>query len=418
MNMIMGKNTFAFGENAGGNNNMLVVGASGSGKTESAIKPNLLHLLGQTNFAVADVKGQLEKEFKRLYLRHGYRAQSVDLINPQESELGYNPLDYVNSEQDVIALAHRLVYASHNRETSKTDPFWNLMAELLLSAMIGAVIAHEDEKMQTLDRVMKYVSEVTVGEGPIDIILRMIESEYGSDHFAVRQYRKLRQLCGAERTFACVVASLQSVLARYDTEDMRLFFHKKNKIDFSAFTTASKNILFVKTSDTDEVLYPLANILFGQMIDLLCHQADATKVGRLPIPLQFIMDDFGTMVKLDNMGRISSTVRSRNISLLLVCQSIQQLTEGYEKEGQTIISNCDQLCFFGINDIPTAKELSERLDKPVVDILNQKRDKVTLIRAGHAPVIDDRYDYRTHPRYAELQAASQKRFIMPVIEHE
>lgn len=74
-----------------------------------------------------------------------------------------------------------------------------------------------------------------------------------------------------------------------------------------------------------------------------------------------------------------------------------------QPQAATIVSNCDSLVFCGgCNCLETAKDLSIRLDKPVSDILYQKRGVVNIFRAGMMPLEVSRYDYRKHKNYQTL----------------
>ena len=65
------------------NNNTLIVGRSGSGKSRYFVKPNLLQLNG--SYVVSDPKGQLYKEFKDYFEANGYEVIHMDFIHPSES---------------------------------------------------------------------------------------------------------------------------------------------------------------------------------------------------------------------------------------------------------------------------------------------------------------------------------------------
>ena len=113
------------------NNNVLVVGRSGSGKTRYLVKPNLLQLNG--SYVVSDPKGQLYKEFKDYFEANGYDVLHMDFIHPEKST-HYNPLAKIRNTQDITRIAHAIVYSN---EGKMPDPFWESNSVLLLSALIG-----------------------------------------------------------------------------------------------------------------------------------------------------------------------------------------------------------------------------------------------------------------------------------------
>lgn len=397
-------------DNQGINNHICVFGGSGSGKSHSIVKPNILGFSDAgSSMIISDPKGALEKEFKDYLKSKGYSVYSIDLINPEKSTCAFNPIDYICSEIDFIKLAHRIVYSDPlTRASTHQDPYWNRQAEILLSMLLAMVLMIEEDGKETFDKVIHYASHLTTdGTGLTNVIMDKI-AEDRKDSLAAKQWIKIKGIMPAEKTFSCVVSSVQEHLGRYESEEMTTFFNKKRKLYFENFTN-QKSVLFLKISDTDDTYYDLANIIYSQAIDSISAFADQCPDGKCPIPVRFILDDFATNAWIEGMPSIISTARARNISFMLVCQSVQQLRMDYHEDAQTIISNCDNLVFMGTNDVETAKEFSVRLDIPICDILSQKRGRIYIFRAGEKPIEDNRYDYRKHQSYKYLQESKNGR---------
>lgn len=80
----------------------------------------------------------------------------------------------------------------------------------------------------------------------------------------------------------------------------------KPTVDFGNIAT-EKTAVFVEVSDTDRSKGLLINTFFTQAMNSLCSFADEKcQEGRLPVPLWFILDDFGTNCRRANkpMSRI------------------------------------------------------------------------------------------------------------------
>lgn len=409
--LILGKNTsYDVNDKWGINSHMCVFGGSGCGKSHSIVKPNILSFSDAgSSMVISDPKGALEKEFKDYLISKGYSVYSIDLINPEKSTCAFNPIDYICSEIDFIKLAHRIVYSDPlTRASTHQDPYWNRQAEILLSMLLAIVLMIEKEGEETFDKVIYYASNLTAdGTGLTNVIMDKITEE-SKDSLAAKQWLKIKGIMPAEKTFSCVVSSVQEHLGRYESEEMTAFFNKKRKIHFETFAT-ERSVLFLKISDSDSTYYDFANIIYSQAIDSISVCADQYSDGKCPVPVRFILDDFATNAWIEGMPRIISTARARNISFMLICQSAQQLKMGYHEDAQTIISNCDNLVFMGTNDVETAREFSTRLDIPVYDILTQKRGRIYVFRAGEKPIEDNRYDYRKHKSYKYLQELKKVR---------
>ena len=409
--LILGENTsYEIDNQLGINSHVCVFGGSGSGKSYSIVKTNIFNFSDAgSSMIISDPKGALEKEFRDYLKCKGYTVYSIDLINPEKSTCAFNPIDYICSEIDLIKMAHRIIYSDSLTKTSTNqDPYWNRQAEILLSMLLAMVLMVEEEGKATLDKIMYYASNITMdGKGLTNIIMDKIANGK-KECLAAKQWVKMKGIMPAEKTFSCVISSVQEHLGRYESKEMKAFFNKKRKIYFETMTT-KKSVLFLKISDTDDTYYDFANIIYSQAISSISGYADQCLDGKCPVPVRFILDDFATNAWVEGMPRIISTARARNISFMLICQSVQQLRTGYGDDAQTIISNCDNLVFMGTNDVETAREFSTRLDIPICDILSLKRGRIYVFRAGEKPVDDNRYDYRKHQAYRFLQKLQKER---------
>ena len=151
--------------------------------------------------------------------------------------------------------------------------------------------------------------------------------------------------------------------------------------------------MFVVVSDTDRSMDDLVNIFFTQAMNELCRYADKWgEDSRLPVPVRFILDDFATNCTIADFPRMISSIRSREISTMLMIQVESQLTEKFGYDGRTIIGNCDTYVYLGGNDIETAKAVAERCDVPLKKILNMTIGNNWISRRGQEPVYGENFD--------------------------
>jgi type IV secretion system protein VirD4 len=135
------------------------------------------------------------------------------------------------------------------------------------------------------------------------------------------------------------------------------------------------------------------NIFFTQVMNELCRFADRDcKNQRLPVPVRFIMDDFATNCRIEDFPRMISSIRSRNISAMLMIQAESQLMAAYGNDGQTIIGNCDTYVYLGGNDTNTAWEVARRSDIPLTKILTMPQKSTLIFRRGEKPVKSSVFD--------------------------
>ena len=88
------------------NNNVLVVGTSGSGKTRSIVTPNILQATG--SYIVSDPKGTLYTKYKSRLEKEGYEVKKLDFTEPDNSA-HYNFFRYIRNTQDIVKISHMLI---------------------------------------------------------------------------------------------------------------------------------------------------------------------------------------------------------------------------------------------------------------------------------------------------------------------
>ena len=344
------------------NNNVLVVGAAGTGKTRSIVIPNLLQAYG--SYIISDPKGDLYAGYGAYLRGKGYIVKRLNLDNPAKSA-HYNFFRYIRSEKDIIKLAHMLAYVDEG--CTGQDPFWDRAAEVLLTCIISFLWKYRPREEQTLESVYKLIGCCRLDEGndqektPFDRIMESVGAKEPQS-FTYKQYLKFR--VGAVRTMKSILITLTTKLGKYDCREISQML-AYDELDIASIGH-KRTAIFVTVSDTDRSMDDLANIFFTQAMNELCYEADHHCRGhRLPLDVRFIMDDFATNCRINEFPRMISGVRSRGISTMLMIQAESQLEEGYGRDSSTIIGNCDTYVYLGGNDVNTAESVARRCDMPL-----------------------------------------------------
>lgn len=375
------------------NNNVLVMGAAGTGKTRSIVSPNILQATG--SYVISDPKGNLYRKYKDYLERKGYVVKKLDFTHPLES-MKYNPFNYIRTPQDIVKVAHMLAAQAVNdgRIAYGGDVFWIESSTVLLTALIAYLWSYRPKHEQTLESVFKLISacEVDENNSACKNTLDRIFDEAGKrdqNSFAYQQYQKFR--VGAGRTLRSILITLTSRLGNYDFPELKQLL-SGDELELEK-VGMEKTALFVIVSDKDRSLDGLANIFFTQAMDELCRVADnECEDERLPVPVRFILDDFATNCKIEDFPRMIASIRSRGISTMLMLQAESQLEQCYGHDGRTIIGNCDTYIYLGGNDLETAKSVAMRCDLPVTKILNMPVGTVWLFRRGQTPINGVNFD--------------------------
>ncbi len=386
------------------NNNVLVVGASGSGKTRSIVTPNLLQASG--SYVVSDPKGNLYRQYGPYLKKKGYEVKKLDFTDPLHS-VHYNFFHYIKSPVDIVKVSNMLQQHEQN-DHYRADPFWDEAAQILIQSIIAFLWDACPEENQNLHDILRMISYVHVDENDASrkSVLDQIFEDWekvNPDSYAVSAYKKFR--VAPDRTLNCIVATANAKLGLYDVPEVT----QMTAEDTVHFETIGKKktALFVVVSDTDRSMDGLVNTFFTQAMNELCRVADKEcKDNRLPVPVRFILDDFATNCKISEFPRMISSIRSREISTMLMIQAESQLKAGYGEDGRTIIGNCDTYVYLGGNDVETAQAISKRCDMPLKKILNMPVGTNWIFRRGSEPVNGRIFDLN---RYLEERHFSTAR---------
>ncbi|MBR5597147.1 MAG: type IV secretory system conjugative DNA transfer family protein [Lachnospiraceae bacterium] len=373
------------------NNNVLVVGTAGCGKTRSIVSPNILQASG--SYVISDPKGLLHKKYGRYLSRKGYEIKVVDFVHPEDSD-PYNFFKYIHSTKDIVKVSHMLMSCCGEGRNSLADPFWEEAGEILLSALIAYLWEGRPKKEQNLRCILKLLATCEINESYANektILDRLFDEvrKRNPNSFAVSQYDKFR--LGAGKTLRSVLIVLGTKLGRYDFKEMQKMT-ASDKINMASIG-CRKTAVFVIISDKDRSMDGYANLFFTQTMDELCRYADdRCENGELPVPVRFIMDDFATNCVIADFPRMIASIRSRRISTMLMVQTESQLEEYYGKDGRTIIGNSDTYIYMGGNDLETARNVAARCDLPLKKILYMPVGTNWIFRRGQLPVNGVNFD--------------------------
>ncbi|WP_019139357.1 VirD4-like conjugal transfer protein, CD1115 family [Peptoniphilus timonensis] len=453
------KNNMIFGKEIGmslndrktrRNNNLLIFGGSGTGKTRFEVKPNLLQ--AHSNYVVTDPKGDLLHETGYFFEKEGYRIRVLNLIDMANSD-GYNFFEYLpNNKPDKIQseiekLVTNIMKNAGNNEGGKSAPkdeFWDNATSLLLSAIFYYVKVHiKDPAEQNLTKVAELLLMANPDQSnkaELDEVFKEIEEKEGKQDPCVKLYKSYK-LAG-EKTLQSINISAVTKLSKFFIKEIQELT-AKDEINLREFANPdSKMILYVIISDTDSSFNFLVAMLYQQLFDVLFEEA-RKRGGRLPVPLRMLLDEFANIGKIPNFESIISVVRSRNISVAPIFQSLAQVKNSYDKAADVILDNCDTWIFLGGQSTDTTKEMSGKIGKTTIDLSIGNRtysregsysesnsliqrdlmmsdelskmsddDLIVLIR-GYDSYKGPKFILEEHPNYKFLEDANKNLYYIP-----
>lgn len=425
------------------NNNILIVGGSGCGKSFKFAKPNILQMCG--SYIITDPKGESCRDTAGFLYENGYNVKVLNLIQFAKSTR-YNPFKYIRNDTDVIKLIGQLISNTTPKGASPNDPFWEKAEGLFLQSLFQYVWREgvEDDNgvvQHNIGAVLQLLQEAEFKEDARGMKLdskldkRMSELEKkDKKHPAVIQYNKVMR--GAADTVRSIIISANSRLAPIQSPEI-IDLLSEDEFDIPSIGT-QKTVVYCIIPDSDKTYNFLVGLFYSQTFNQLYYIADFVYDGPLPIHVTFLLDEFANVALPDDFCSLLSTMRSRNISAIIIIQNFGQLNALFKDNKDNIEGNCDTFIFLGGNESSTHEKVSKSIGKQTIykkstsisrgkngstssseDVLGReimmpdevrklRRDECIVLINGFDAVKDKKIRTWEHPLYNQMVKASKR----------
>lgn len=417
------------------NDNIFVVGGSGTGKTRYFVKPNILQMY--CNYVVIDPKGSVAEECGKAFEKNGYNVSYLNLVKMDKS-MGYNPFEYFRKPEDVQSFVQNLISNTSDKNKSGGDEFFVKAEMTWLMSMIYLIMSEcrGDENLFSFNTVLMLLQHSDAKEdgndqykSDVDRLFEQLQREHRAEtHGAITYtYRDLAILnyqiykLGAGKTAKSILISIGVRLSIFASPELKRILQKdelhlerlgqpmitsakenecknlsldidrdvyerftKGRTDKPSYEDLPKNrlrksILFIVINDSDDVFNFMAFIILQQLYTQLYYIADARADHKLPIHVRIINDEFANCGKQPDFNRKISTMRSREISTAVIVQGISQIKSKslYGDDWEAIFENCSITLFLGSKGPTTQKVISELAGKETVTHVTHSTSKGT-----------------------------------------
>ncbi len=352
----------------------LVIGATGSGKTQTCILPTVQSLAkAKESMIITDPKGEIYEKTSELLRDRGYQILLLNFRDPQNGN-AWNPLSlpyemYRTGNQDKAIellddLALNILYEENN---SNADPFWEKTSADYFSGI--ALGLFEDAKPEEIN-INSISLMTTVGEEKFG------GSTYVKEYFAGKDPASAAAI-NASSTIMAPNETKGSILAVFK-QKIKLFASRENlsemlsHTDIDLETIGTKpTALFIVIQDEKKTYHSLVTILLKQVYETLIATAQQHG-GKLPVRTNFLLDEFANMPPLKDVTTMITAARSRRIRFTMIIQNFAQLDQVYGKENaETIRGNCGNIIYL----ITTELKALEEISKMCGEVKSKKDDK-------------------------------------------
>ena len=369
---------------------VLMIGASGVGKTAYFLYPNLEYACASgMSFLALDTKGDLARNYGAIARDiYGYRISVVDLREPTRSD-GNNLLTLINrymdkhrdNPRDIGAKAKAEKYAKIlaktiiNPEGDNTDRGQNAYFYDSAEGLLASVVLLLSEflppeatggyELRHIASVFKLVQELLMesssrrGGNQFQELMQLLPADHKAKWLAGSALTASDQ--GMNSIMSTVLSKLNAFL---DTELEQVICFDGG-IDAELFVR-ERCAIFLILPEEDATKNFVASLMIQNLARELFSVANEHG-GRLPNRAVFFCDELGTMPPFDILPLFSAG-RSRRLTLVPIIQSLAQLEKNYGKEGSEILcDNCQDTIFGGFApNSQTAAALSDNLGSRTV----------------------------------------------------
>ncbi len=340
----------------------LVIGSTGSGKSQTVVEPMVELLIKKgESMIITDPKGELYKAASTYMQERGYNVVVLNFREPQNGN-AWNPLSlpyqyYQDGNLDKAIellddVGMNILYDPNNKSG---DPFWEKSSADYFSGL--ALGLFEDAKPDEINlNSINFMS--TVGEE------KFAASNYIKEYFTLKGEASNAYIY-ASNTINSPTETKGGILSVF-RQKIRLFASRENLSEMLAYSDfdmrnigKEKTAVFIIIHDEKTTYHGLATIFIKQCYETLIDVAQ-NNGGKLPYRTNFILDEFANMPPLKDVTTMVTAARSRAIRFTFIIQNFAQLKSVYGNEdAETIKGNCGNLIYLISTELAALEEISK-----------------------------------------------------------
>lgn len=342
------------GISQGEEGNIVIIGGSGSGKSAGVAKPTLRMWKGA--ICATDIKGELSDFYANMsekMFQQGIIARPYIIFDPTQIDgPSYDPFWWLTQDNssNLINNIQEIALAIIPIQADVKEPFWSdtergiLAAALLYYFQLG--LSFSETMCKILEQPLSLLCKEMAESDDINVKILLGEARISKKTLAIVDR-------GLRNKLALFVADPYIAHAFRGIREGANCFNWNNLNEF--------NIFLRIPADRIEQWSGATNLMYTQLIRYLERRPEKyTKAGADNIQTLLLMDEFARFGKLEMITSAMSTLRSKNVNICLMIQSVAQLDSIYgEYKRRIIFDNCQYKAILRSDDTDTQKYLAE-----------------------------------------------------------
>ncbi len=347
----------------------LIIGSTGSGKTQATILPMLkLAMMANESIVLNDPKGEIYKRCAGALKEKGYNVLVLNFGDAKYGN-GWNPLRlpfdlYKNNEKDkaiemIEDLAYYLFFDSVDKNS---DPFWVNSTVDYFTGLTLYLFENAKEDEVHLQSICELSNILNNKENSILFINKL-------DKKSKIYLNLVGTLNAPSETKGSIIAVFNQKMKKYISRE-----NLSNMLSYSDFD-------IIEISNKPTALFIISGIsnYCNNLIPLLVDQIikGVEYFGKQERIMNILLDEFDAMVPIKNFSALISYCRSIKIKLAVTIRSYIHLKNMYSKEEAEILKMCfGNLVYLLSDDIYTLEEISNYCGNTFV---NNKLEKLVTV---------------------------------------
>ena len=340
----------------------LIIGSTGSGKTEMTIQPMVKVLAKKgESMIITDPKGEIFEKNAIELKEKGYNIVLLNFRNPQNGNC-WNPLAlpyelFKSGNQDKAIelledLASNILYDENNKGG---DPFWEKTSADYFAGLALALFKDAKEEEINLNSINLMT---TAGEDKCGNTTYIKEYFSDKDQGSPEYINVASTIMAPNETKSSILSVFKQKIKLFSSRENLSEMLSRSDFDMNDIGR-KKTAVFIVIQDEKKTYHSLVTIFLKQCYETLISVAQECG-GHLPYRTNFILDEFANMPPLKDVTTMVTAARSRHIRFSFVIQNFAQLYEVYGKEnGETIKGNCGNIIYLISSELAALEEISK-----------------------------------------------------------
>ncbi|MFL0269250.1 type IV secretory system conjugative DNA transfer family protein [Candidatus Clostridium radicumherbarum] len=354
---------------------VIVIGGQGTAKTQSISLPTLFTWNGAA--IVVDIKGELHG-FTGAY-REKVMGSKVYVFDPDSADCDcYDPLEQIKGIDGATELARNII------PTPLTgDKFWSECAQGVFASAILDGINKNQAFGDICERVL--ITE------PNQLIQELFNSEDN----------RVKLLCSAangiaENTLTGVFSTLRTYILTFASDEKIRNATRKTSWTPAVLEEGATIYLRIHESMLGQYKGLIASII-SQTFRYLTKRKDKQQPAIL-----MLLDELPRLGKVEGLVEGMGTLRSRNVHIVPIVQSLSDLDRHYGKEiRKIIIDNTSYKVILGVGELETQKYFSELAGTEKVWQKSYNTNGLLGMKKGHTDSLVEEKIIK-HKRFGQL----------------